>query len=65
MPGWSEWVFSAILILLIVLGIIFSFRVIHKLAPKMNLEQNEKLLFALPVVFIVILYAEALAYQLF
>ncbi len=65
LPGWTELVFSIILIVILIIGIIFSFKVTRKLAQKLNLEHNKKIILAAPILFIVILYINALLYQLF
>jgi len=65
LPQWTEWLWSFILIVFLILGIFLSMKVTRKMALKFGFQNRVRLLYALPVVFIVLLYIESLAYQLF
>ncbi len=65
LPSWSDLVFDIVLILSFMTGIIISNKVIRKLIQKLNLNRNKGILYLLPVIFIGVIFASALAYQLF
>lgn len=65
LPDWTEWFFSVILILSMIAGIIYSYKVIRKLATKLNIQKDIQILYFIPIIFVIFIYACALAYQLF
>lgn len=65
LPNWTEWVFSFLLVLSLIIGVFVSFKVIRKLALKFNIQENKTLLFVLPFIFILVFFAEVLIYGCF
>jgi polyferredoxin len=65
LPYWTEWVFILILISALLIGISFSLKLIRKLADKFDLQKTIKLLYILPIIFIFVIFAGALAYRFF
>jgi hypothetical protein len=65
LPLWSDWLFSMILIVSLIVGVIISFRVISKLIFEWNISRNREIMYAVPVIFILLIFCGALAYQLF
>ena len=65
LPYWTEWIFFLILIFALITGVFLSFKVIRKMTIKINIQKNSNLLYTLPVIFVVIIFIEALAYHFF
>lgn len=64
-PSWTEWAFSIILILVLIFGIIISFKVIREFLLKLDIRKNGKLIYFFPAIFIIMVYLEGIAYQIF
>jgi hypothetical protein len=63
-PYWTEWLYLFILLISLVLGIIISYKVTRELAIKLNAQKNITILSIMPLIFIITIFAGAMAYQL-
>lgn len=62
-PEWTQWALIINLILVMVLGVIISFKVIRKLTLKFKIEDKKAILYSLPFLFILLFFSEVLVYQ--
>jgi polyferredoxin len=65
LPQWTDWAFFIFLLLALIIGIIISFKVIRKLLLKFRIGKNERILYILPFIFILILFAGVFLYTSF
>ena len=65
LPSWTDYAFLIILIIALAAGTFISFRVTHKLITKTDIKRNATLIYILPILFIIIIIADALLYKFF
>lgn len=64
-PEWTDWVFSILLISIIIVGFFESHKVIRKLILKLDTHNHLNVLFTLPAVFMILMYLSAVIYKLY
>ena len=65
LPYWTEIAFIIILILSLAIGVAVSFKVIRKMVIKLDIKTNSKILYVLPLIFIVALVGETFIFMCF
>lgn len=65
LPAWTEWVFLLIMSISVLIGIVFSFKIIRQLALKFEIRKNRAFVYLLPVIFILLFFTEVLVYRCF
>jgi len=65
LPQWTNMAFFIILVLALIAGILISFKVIRKLVLKFQVQKNKIVLFFLPVIFVITLFATVFMYLSF
>jgi ferredoxin len=65
-PDWLEWCLLLSMIIMSVAGILISLKVIRKLKIRLKIQENKHLILRmLPVVFVIIFFAEVILYRAF
>jgi hypothetical protein len=65
MPAWTEYAFSIVLILALVLGMMISLRVTRKLITNMAIRKSPIILYTLPFFYVAFLVVGAILYSVF
>jgi hypothetical protein len=65
MPAWTEYAFSIVLVLGLVMGMLISQRVIRKLIPNMDIRKGSSGILLLPLVYTLVLVAGAVLYGIY
>jgi ABC-type microcin C transport system permease subunit YejE len=63
-PYWTEWLYLFFLFLSLILGVVISYKVNRGLAIRLNVQKNITILNIMPFIFIISIFAVAMAYQL-
>lgn len=65
LPEWTQWALIINLILILIPGVIISFKVIRELILKFKIEEKKAILYSLPFLFILLYFGEVFVYQYF